>query len=72
MVETGFEQAQQVVSGHTTHLLGFAEGPAELFLQKTVGMPQLLLFNQLLAVVRDLAPGLVRAVLTGAVTAPFK
>ena len=68
-VETGLKEAQQVFAGHAAHLLGLAKGSAELFLQQAVGVSQLLLFYQLLAVVRNLAPGLVRAMLTGAVAA---
>ena len=68
-VETGLKETQQVFTGHATHLLGLAKGPAELFLQQAVGVTQLLLFNQLLTVVGHLAPGLVRSMLAGAVAA---
>jgi hypothetical protein len=71
-VKAGFKQTQQVITGHTAHLLGFTKGSAELFLKQTVGVPQLLLFNQLLTVVRHLAPNFIRAVLAGTMTAPFE
>ncbi len=71
-VETCLEQGQQVVTRHATHLLSFAKGPAELFFEQSIGVPQFLFLDQLLAVIGDFAAALVRAMLTGTVTAALE
>ena len=72
VIKAGFEQNQQVFTGHAAHLLGFAKDPAERLLEHAVGVPQFLLLDQLLTLVRDLVPHTIGAMLTGAVTAPFE